>query len=127
VCGVLAPNAMLAAERIPFVPNVLAALVFVEEANDGVVLFLDHCFEQLKSVKRFALALKEIDPRVARAVVNEREPVTIARGHETWHFMQIAVNAFKRRFRAIGHFCRERITMLLAVHTRHANVWYGVV
>jgi hypothetical protein len=123
----LTPNAVLATECIPLVPNVLAALVFVEEANDGVVLFLNHRFEQLKSIKCFALALKEIDPRVAQAVVNEREPVTIARGHETWHFMQIAVNAFKRRFRAIGRFCRERITMLLAMHTRHANVRYGVV
>jgi hypothetical protein len=89
---------MLSAECIPLVPNVLATLVFVEEANDGAVLFLNHRFEQLKGIERFALALQEIDPRVARAVVDEREPVAIAGRRETWHFMQIAVNALERRF-----------------------------
>jgi hypothetical protein len=44
---VLAANAELAAERTPLVPNGLAAFVFMEEANDSVVLCLNHCFEEL--------------------------------------------------------------------------------
>jgi hypothetical protein len=39
-CGVLAPDAMLAAECIPLVSNVLTAFVFVEEANDGFELLV---------------------------------------------------------------------------------------
>jgi hypothetical protein len=62
---------VLSKECIPFVANVLTALVLSEELNDFILLFLNIGLKLLKGVKCVALLLKQIDPAAARDIVNE--------------------------------------------------------
>jgi hypothetical protein len=125
--GVLAPNAVLREKWVPLMPNILTTLVLSEEPNDSVVLFLNVGLKLLKGVKCVALLLKQIDPAAARGVVDEGDPVSKAREHEYWYFVQIAVNAFKGSRGAIRGLLREWQAMMFAVNTGNANRSQGIV
>jgi hypothetical protein len=120
-------NAVLRKESVPFMANVLAALVLPEEANDAVVLFLDVSLKELECVKSVTLLLKHVDPAAASGIVNEGDPITKARESEYRHLMQIAVNVFKRRCRAVRSFRRERRAMVFAMNTGNADRSQGIV
>jgi hypothetical protein len=111
---VFAPDAVFSKERVPQVANVLAALVVVQASDLGPKLELDKGLESLERFKGVALFLEQPDPAITQPVVDERDPVVIAgrRGHGD--LVQIGVDVLKQASRAMQHFGREWIAVMLA-------------
>jgi hypothetical protein len=115
--GVFAPNAVFCKELVPDVANVLSAFVLVEAEDEEIVLFLDHGFECLKHLECVQLVLQEVDPPVARPVIDEHHPVAIARCSCSGHHVQIGVDALKHARSAVGCLGRKGIGVVFPNNT----------
>jgi hypothetical protein len=86
------------------VADVLATLVVVQACDLGPELELDMGLERLESFEGVALLLEQPDPAILLPVVNEHDPVAIARrcGHRD--FVQIGVDVLKQACCTMQHF-----------------------
>jgi hypothetical protein len=116
----LMADAVLRKERVPLDANELAALVVVQAQDRLVELLLHHGLELRQRIEHFRLLPEEIDPEVARIVVNAQQPVAEAGGREYGQLVQVRVDALEERCGAVASTLREWVAVMLAANARLA-------